>query len=354
MKKFVSLLLTLALALSMTACGGGSEDAEQSGIGEAAAGGDAAAPIEVKVATLSSDETAVNQFVYKFEETVDELLPGRFEWSNYINGAMGSEREIGEAIVNGDVQAGTPACSVMASVIPLTTTILQDCFFLFKGVDHMYKCLDAGYRDAMDEDYEKNGVVNVGYLYSTSQEIGNTQRPVKVPSDLAGLKIRCYESAAPFAFLEGVGAIPVTMAWGELYTAMQQGTIDGIYTSRNSFGLGGRLAEVSKYHTLLAATTTGWALSFNKEWFDALPADAQEAFMEAGKAAEEWVQTDGVTEINEQDMAFFEECGVEVYQPTDAEMELWVEAAKEYCWPIIEETVGEELWSQALEWAEIE
>lgn len=353
MKKVVSLLLVIVMILSLAACGSKGSDSGSPGSNSGSPGSDSEKPINVKVATLAADETPINQFVYKFEEEVDRLLPGRFEWTNYINGAMGNEREIGEAVINGDVQASIPACSVMASVIPLTTTILQDCFFLFHGVEHMYQCLDAGYRDAMDQDYEKNGGVNVGYLYYTSQEIGNTKKPVKVPDDLKGLKIRCYESAAPFAFLKGVGAIPVTMAWGELYTAMQQGTIDGVYTSRNSFGSSGKLAEVNKYHTLLEATTTGWALTFNKEWFDALPADAQEAFMQAGKVAEEWARYEGSVGLSKTDLEFFEECGVEVYQPTDAEMELWKAAAKEYSWPIIQETVGEELWAKALEWSEL-
>ncbi len=354
MKKLISFLLAISILAALIGCGGGQTNDGSSGAGKApASGGDSAAPIEVTMATLASDESAINQFVYKFEDKVDELLPGRFTWKNYINGALGNEREIGEAAINGDVNGSIIACSVMASVIPLNSTILQDCFFLFHGVDHMYKCLDAGYREIMDEEYAKSGAVNVGYLFSTSQEIGNSKRPIKVPDDLKGLKIRCYESAAPFAFLEGVGAIPVTMPWGDLFTGMQQGTIDGIYTSRDSFGPGGRLAEASKYHTLLAATTTGWALSFNQAWFESLPADAQQAFMTAGKTAEDWMKTEGYINISDDDLAFFEECGIEVYQPTEAEMELWREAGKKYAWPVIQETVGEELWAKAQEWAEL-
>lgn len=334
MKKIISMVIVLALCLSFAPAAFASE-----------------APIQVRLATLDADDSTLSMYVKTFMDAVDEILPGRFEWSLYSNGSLGNERELGEQVMSHQIQGAVVACSVMSSVAPLTTPALQDAMFMFSGVDDMYRVLNDGYREYLDEDYEQYGFVNMGYIFAGSQEIENNSHVVKVPSDMADLKIRCYESAPIFAFLDGVGAMGVTMAWSDLFTALEQGTLDGIYTSVSSFGLGGHLAEAGTYHTILNATTTGYGFTFDKSWFDTLPEDAQAAMREAASVAEDWMQNEWAPDQYDKDMEFILDNGVEVYEPTEEEYAEWVDAARTYCWSYIEEAVGEDLWAKALEWS---
>lgn len=360
MKKILSLTLALTLALSLTACGGdkpAESKAAETGApaaSEAAKPGSNEAPVTIKIATTAADGSIINTFLYKITEEVDAALPGRVEWKYYTNGSLGSEREIGEAIINKDVDAAIVAPSVMNAVVPLKIPNIQDAFFLFHGVEHMYKVADAGYREALAAEYAPYGMVNVALLWSVPQEIGNNVRPIKVPEDIKGLKIRSNESVGPFSFLEGAGAIPVNIPMNELYTSMEQGTVDGAFTSRSVFGNSNKMAEVTKYYSSLACTTTGWALTFNEEIFNGLAEDIQQAILDAGKTAEDWMRYEYSQGLAEKDIEYMESCGCEIYTPTEEEMELWQAAAEEYSWPKIKELVGDELWEQALEWSKVE
>lgn len=350
MKKLVSLLMVFAMVLSLAACGG-SKTKEPAKKDEAASSGsEEIEVIEVKVGNVGKETVGTSLFMHVFADAVEERLPGRFEFKYYHNGELGSEREYGEMVHNGEIQGAVVGCSVMNAVVPVPSANLQDCMFMFNGVDNMYEILNNGYREYLDADYAAGGLINMGYVFQCTQEFENRIRPIRSPEDLKGMKIRSYESKAVLGFLEGIGAIPVTLAFSECYSGLQQGTIDGLYTSWTGYGTS-KMSEVTGYHTTMNATCTGYGFTFNGDWFDALPEDAQTAFKEAALVAEEWMCNEFAPNLVAEETAKIEANDCEMIELTDAELAVFTEAAKEHCWPIVKEAVGEELWAKALEWS---
>lgn len=355
MKKLGSLLLAFAMVLALAACGGSGTPAPSNSNSNSNSENPATTDakietITVKVGNVGKETVGTSLFMHVFADAVEERLPGRFEFKFYHNSELGSEREYGEMVHNGEIEGAVVACSVMNAVVPVPAGNLQDCMFMFGGTDDMYDILNKGYREYLDAEYEAGGLINMGYVFQVIQDFENNIRPVRTPGDLKGLKIRSYEGIGPLAFLEGVGAIPVTLAFSECYSALQQGTIDGLYSSLTAYGTS-KMSEVADYHTKASATCTGYGFTFNKAWFDALPADAQTAFREAATVAEDWMRDEFAPNLYDEEMAKIEANGTEIIELTDAEMALFIEAAKEYCWPAIKEAVGEELWAKALEWS---
>lgn len=305
--------------------------------------------ITVKMGTVLAETHPLQQLTYYFQNRVDELIPGRIEWKNYINSALGGERDIGESILSGVLEGGVIACSTATSFAPMQSVVLQDVPFLFKDVDTVYAAIDEWYRELMDEDYAKYDLTNMAYMIIGGQEVENSVRPIRTPADLKDLKIRVYASIGTYNFIESCGGLPVSMDFGEVYTSIQQGTIDGVFTSSYAF-VPQKFVEVDKYHTKLGVTHCAQTILFSKSWFETLPEDVQAAFIQAGRETEEYCR---YTFGPANDIADYEnitKAGVEVYYPTEDEYNMFAEATKNYCYDNLRGEVGEELWDKAIDW----
>ena len=352
MKKLTALLLALAMVLALAACGGGSDTEESSG-GEAA-GGETSTdvePVTISIATPAADGNPMQDLVYYFEEQVDAILPGRVEWQNYPNSTMGSEREIGEQVMDGTLDAALVGPSNIISFAPMNAVRLQDVPFLFYDQDELYDATDEWYRDMINAECEPYGFTTIFYEYIIGQEIENTKRPIYTPEDVVGMKIRVYDSIGPYKFLEACGGLPVAMNFSEVYTGISQGAIDGLYTTTSNF-VPQKFTEVCKYHTKLTITNLGMTLMFNLDSLNSLPADLQEAIYEAGAATEEYCRTVVGPETRESVYDEIAAAGVEINEVTDEQYQVFVDLIEEYCYDELREEIGPEIWDQCVTWIE--
>jgi TRAP-type C4-dicarboxylate transport system substrate-binding protein len=115
--------------------------------------------------------------------------------------------------------------SVMASFVPETN--LFELPFLFDGPDHFDRVMDSEIGQSLAPAFEAKGLHLLGYFDVGERHIMTTDRPVEGLDDLAGLKIRTMENRLHLATFKAFGANPLPMAYGELYTALEQGVIDG-------------------------------------------------------------------------------------------------------------------------------
>jgi len=170
--------------------------------------------------------------------------------------------------------------------------------------------------------------------------VTNNRGPVKTPADLKGIKIRTMENPIHLAFFKAVGANPTPMSWGELYTALQQGTVDA---QENPYAMivDGKFYEVQKY-----VSETGHVFSFevliaNKKFMDSLPADLNELVVKSAREA----TLKQREYMDEEEAAFKDEvlkAGMIANSLTPEEKQPFVEAA-EKIYPMFEKDFGEEV-----------
>jgi len=159
-----------------------------------------------------------------FADLVSEGTAGRIRVQIYPNNQLGNQRDVVEGLQMGSVELANIA-SVMASFVPETN--LFELPFLFDGPEHFDAVVDSEIGKSLGPAFESRGMHLLGYFDVGERHIMTTHRLIERFEDLSGLKIRTMENRLHLATFKAFGANPLPMAYGELYTALEQGVIDG-------------------------------------------------------------------------------------------------------------------------------
>ena len=188
---------------------------------------------------------SVHQAMVKADVYLNELSGGEMRIQIYPNQQLGSERECLELLQIGSLDMAKVSGAVMENFAPKLK--IFGLPFLFDNKEHLFKVLDGPIGKELLSEGEDFWLKGIGYYDSGSRSFYTRERPVERPKDLEGLKIRVQESASAFEMVKQLGASPTPISWGELYTAIQQGVIDGAENNPPSFYLS-RHYEVCKYY----------------------------------------------------------------------------------------------------------
>lgn len=182
-------------------------------------------PVTILKAALSQNPAEPQvRAVELFADMVSEGTDGRIRVQVYPNNQLGNQRDVVEGLQMGSIELANVA-SVMASFVPETN--LFELPFLFDGPEHFDAVVDGPIGESLAPAFERAGLRLLGYFDVGERHIMTTERPVEGLEDLRGLKIRTMENRLHLATFEAFGANPMPMAYGELYTALEQGVIDG-------------------------------------------------------------------------------------------------------------------------------
>lgn len=243
-----------------------------------------AAEIELKLAWLTadspSDPYAITAHAFKTE--IEAALPGRVEVALFPNRQLGDDKEILEGLQFGTIDMGIITNAVVANLEP--TYQLLDLPFLFGNAAQAHDVLDGPVGQDLAANLADDGIVSLGAAEGGFRNMINNTRPVRTPEDVTGVKYRTMQNPVFIEMFSSLGGSPVPMAWGEVFTAMQQGTVDGLeipasVVNSNNF------AEVAKYLSFTRHTYSAIHLLMSKRSFDSLPEDVQQAVLVAGEAA---------------------------------------------------------------------
>ena len=188
---------------------------------------------------------SVHQAMVKADEYLNELSGGEMRIQIYPNQQLGSERECLELLQIGSLDMAKVSGAVMENFAPKLK--IFGLPFLFDNKEHLFKVLDGPIGKELLSEGDDFWLKGIGYYDSGSRSFYTRERPVESPKDLEGLKIRVQESASAFEMVKQLGGSPTPISWGELYTAIQQGVIDGAENNPPSFYLS-RHYEVCKYY----------------------------------------------------------------------------------------------------------
>ncbi len=188
---------------------------------------------------------SVHQAMVKADGYLNELSGGEMRIQIYPNQQLGSERECLELLQIGSLDMAKVSGAVMENFAPKLK--IFGLPFLFDNKEHLFKVLDGPIGKELLNEGNQFWLKGIGYYDSGSRSFYTRDRPVENPKDLEGLKIRVQESASAFEMVKQLGGSPTPISWGELYTAIQQGVIDGAENNPPSFYLS-RHYEVCKYY----------------------------------------------------------------------------------------------------------
>lgn len=273
MKKILSIVLCLVLIFSMTGCGGKQTESPDP------EGGSSAEPeYTMRFAHIENEFTACAQGVQLFKKHVEEGSNGRIVVDILGAGAMGGEREILESVTMGNLEAGMAMSTLFTAYLP--NWDILDLPFVFRDRGDWAAKLDGELGKILAEETSSINVKILNYFDGGFRAISNNKRPIQSMADFKGIKCRVGESTLLINTHKALGTNPIPMSFGEVYTALQQGTIDGVDTSV-IYVQDGNFQEVAKYCTLTNHTALNMITFINQDFFDSLPADLQKVIMDA-------------------------------------------------------------------------
>jgi tripartite ATP-independent transporter DctP family solute receptor len=217
-----------------------------------------------------------------FGEELAAATNGRIVVEIYPNNALGNEREVIELAILGAIEVACPANAPLATFS--SELLVFDLPYLFRDREHMYEVLDGPIGQSFGAPLEAKGLRLLGYFDVGLRHLMTRDRKVEAHEDMAGLKIRTMESPLHLQAFERFGASPLPMAYGEVYTALEQGVIDGAEAARSNY-LSKRFYEVAPHWAEIGWMYLVAPLIMSERVFDSLSAEDQAAVRGAAQKA---------------------------------------------------------------------
>jgi tripartite ATP-independent transporter DctP family solute receptor len=190
---------------------------------------------------------AVHQALVHLGQRLEHYSSGQMRLDIYAGGQLGSERELMELLQIGSLAMTKVSASPMEGFVPAMKVFSVP--YVFRSHDHYWQFLNSPSGQDLLTSGEKYRLRGLAYYDAGSRSFYTIDKPVYQPSDLAGLKIRVQKSQTSVQMVETLGGAATPISWGELYTALQQGVVDGAENNPPSFHQS-RHYEVSGYYTL--------------------------------------------------------------------------------------------------------
>ena len=265
--------------------------------------------LEFKFAEIQPAQGIYARYEQKFAKLVEERTKGTIKVAVFAGGALGGEK---------DVLEGMRVGSVHLSLIGLTLMPFLDVIwgpYVFRDNDHAKKVLQGeigqSWKDRVLK--ESGGLRLLDYVYFGPRQLTTKTTPARTPAQVKGLKIRVMEAPIYLATWRALGASPVPMAWPEVFTGLQQGTIDA---QENPYELivSNSLFEVQKYVMLTAHITQNQAIVINEKFYQGLSPEHRKILTDAAYEAGTF-QNELVLKSEKEYLDKLKEKGMSIVQP---------------------------------------
>ncbi|MEM8931392.1 MAG: TRAP transporter substrate-binding protein [Acidobacteriota bacterium] len=256
----------------------------------------------------------VHQAMEHLGERLDALSGGSMSLQIYPSEQLGSERECLELLQIGSLAMTKVSAAVLESFA--SDYRVLGAPYLFRDRDHAFAVLDGEIGRQLLLSSEPQRLRGLGFYDAGSRSFYTRDRPIETPDDLVGLKIRTQESATAMSMVRALGGAATPISWGELYTALQQGVVDGAENNPPSFHLS-RHYEVSQFYSLDEHTTIPDVLIVSTLVWDRLD-DQQRAWLQAAAQDSVAIQRQLWKDAEDAALAAVQEAGVQVIRPNKA------------------------------------
>lgn len=298
MKKLLMVIFIASIAVVAVFAGGSTENDDGSVI--------------LRIGNAMADNHPWNIAINEMIKLADEYSGGKIEIQNYPNATLGTEADMIESVNNGtldmcivDPTVGANFCKELE---------LFSLPFIFRDKAHWEAALDGTpgemYKDRIAE---KSNLLILGYWGGSERNVIATKKPVRSIDDLQGFKLRLAPSELKFSVWEAIGTLPVTIAFGETYSAMQSGVCDGMENEMPSI-LTAKFYEPAPYFTLTQHEITVRPLVINEDKFNSLSPELQEALVKAADEATMLARDLEAQAAEDAENEMVEKYGIEIYE----------------------------------------
>ena len=299
------------------------------GLGLVAASASLHAQTTMKISISTAQNSHQGVAIDTFAKEVAARTGGRYKVETFYNGSLGGERESIEAVQLGTQELAFSSTGPVPNFVP--DAKILDVPFLFRDKAHARAVLDGPIGQELLTKFDAKGFKALAWAENGFRHMTNSKRDVKEPADLKGLKMRTMENPVHIAAYKGLGIITTPMAFPEVFTALQQGTVDGQENPLPVI-MSAKFSQVQKHLSLTGHVYSPCIFVMNKGSFDKLSAADKTSFLDAAKVAakanRDRVDQDdanGVKELRAQGMTVIEDLDkakfVAQLAPVNAEFE---------------------------------
>ena len=232
--------------------------------------------ISISIAQNSHQGVAIDVFA----KEVERRTAGRYKVQGFYSGSLGGERESIEAVQLGTQELTFTSTGPVPNFVPEARIL--DIPFLFRDKAHARAVLDGPIGQELLVKFEPKGFKALAWGENGVRHMTNSKRAVNAPDDLKGLKMRTMENPVHVAAYKGFGIVTTPMAFPEVFTALQQGTVDG-QENPLSVIMAAKFDQVQKHLSLTGHVYSPGIFLMSKGTFDKLSAADQQAFLEAAR-----------------------------------------------------------------------
>ena len=238
--------------------------------------------IKVKLAHAASSSHPFNKLCEMFRDDVAKRTGGRVEVQIFGDRQLGDDKQILEATVAGTIDASLASSVLFSLVVKKPAFDALQLPFLISSYDNLGKLLTSAPAQAMLASLDSVGLKGLSFGEAGQRHFLSSKGPVRKIDDFKGLKTRIVPVPLHKAIWQAVGANPVGIAYGEVYTSMQTKVIDAVEFNISSVETE-NLWETAKYLSLTGHYFWPGVITYNKAKFEALPKDIQAAMIQAGR-----------------------------------------------------------------------
>ncbi len=264
-----------------------------------------------RIGCVTTKQNPVGMGAVRVAEAAEQLSKGRIKIDVFDAGQLGGELDMVSQVRMGSLDLAIIGSGIVASVEP--TFSITELPFIWKSDVQARKILDGPIGRKIIALLEVKGIKGLAWGEWGFRGFLTTKTPIEKPEDLKGLKIRVIENPLYITTLRAFGSNAVPMAWPEVYTALDQGTIDGVETNYAGM-VDAKQYEVTKCLAVTDHIYTAVVVLMNLKTFKSLPKDLQKVMLDAGKTGGERTR-ETASKLNNEAIQFMGDRGLKVTRP---------------------------------------
>jgi len=342
MKKVLAIAIAMVMVLAaFTGCGNGGNGGAGGAGGNGGDAGNVYTPINVIIAHTDTSSRSTHIWSEWLAEHLEEVAPGRFNVEVFPDGLLGDSPTLYAGVLLGTVNVAFEMSTVLAAQVGTDEASVIELPFLYPSYeDWIEGMLNRGGLDLWNQSLNEVGYHVIDLFYNGMRQVISRDGIYRTSADLAGTRVRIPQNELNIMMWQYMGANPTPMAWGEVVTSLNLGTIDALDHSLGVFA-DFNLYEIAPFLTLTNHSSSPFPVTVSYEWLQAMPADMR-AIFEDGVRQMAAQQRAHERQIEADHLARFEAAGVEIVALTPAETEAFIEAVQPV-WNEWRNRVGDEL-----------
>jgi C4-dicarboxylate-binding protein DctP len=284
-----------------------------------------AGPIKIRFSHVVAPNTPKGQAADMFARLANERLKGKVEVQVFPNSQLYDDNKVLDALSTGSVEMAAPSSAKFTSWVPQLQ--LFDLPFLFKNREVLYATMDGEIGKKIYKLLGKKNMLGLSMWDNGFKQIGNNIREIRTPEDCAGIKYRIMSSKVLEAQFNAVGGNPQVMPFSEVYSALEQGVIDGQENTWSNM-YSKKMHEVQKYITETDHGYLGYTVVTNAQFWNYLPKDVRAELEKIMGEVTAWIRENAQTINLDAKQKIIEAGTTKVTELTDAEKDAFRKAFK--------------------------